>query len=69
MFPGGGHLGYRVELSNIIFEGDHPTTQHFGKYTQHNEVVSTYHNPVVTLHSVVLAQRKKLLSSSNEIST
>jgi hypothetical protein len=21
MFPGGGHLGYRVELSDIIFEG------------------------------------------------
>jgi hypothetical protein len=53
-----------VELSDIIFEGDHPTTQHLGKYTQHNEI-STYHNPVVTLHSVVLAQRKKLLSSSN----
>jgi hypothetical protein len=68
MFPCGGHLGNEVELSDIIFEGDHPTTQHLGKYTQHNEV-STYHNPVVTLHSVVLAQRKKLLSSSNEIST
>ena len=68
MFPGGGHLGYRVELSDIIFEGDHPTTQRLGKYTLHKEV-STYHNPVVTLHSVVLAQRKKLLSSSNEIST
>jgi hypothetical protein len=68
MFSGGGHLGYRVELSDLNFEGDHPTTQHLGKYTQHNEV-STYHNPVVTLHSVVLAQRKKLLSSSNEIST
>jgi hypothetical protein len=68
MFSGGGHLGYRVELSNLNIEGDHPTTQHLGKYTQHNEV-STYHNPVVTLHSVVLAQRKKLLTSSNEIST
>ena len=63
MFPGGSHLGYRVELSDIIFEGDHPTTQHLGKYTQHNEV-STYHNPVVTLHTSSF-----VLASSNEIST
>ena len=54
MFPGGCHLGHWVELSDIIFEGDHPTTQNLGKYTQHNEV-STYHNPVVTLNSVALA--------------
>jgi hypothetical protein len=54
MFPGGGHLGYRVELSDIIFEEDHTMTKYFGNYTQHNEVL-TYRNPVVTLHSVVLA--------------